>query len=103
MSFQEVFAKVKEKISKYNGNHDFLAVQVTLKDLNQVLYVEIKNGNICAEPYEYNDRQANIIISSKNFMKLMNKELNPIFAFTVGKLKVEGDVGKAVEIAKLFE
>lgn len=41
------------------------------------------------------------IIDSKEFLKLVHGKLDPVFAFTVGKLKVEGDLGKALEIQKL--
>lgn len=43
------------------------------------------------------------IIDSKEFLKLVHGKLDPVFAFTVGKLKVEGDLGKALEIQKLIK
>lgn len=43
------------------------------------------------------------IIDSKEFLELVHGKLDPVFAFTVGKLKVEGDLGKALEIQKLIK
>lgn len=105
MTLKTILKKVNEKTASFNaGSFDgFLAIQVTLSDLNEVFYVEIKDGKLSVEPYEYNDRQANLIISSDNFAKLVNNKLNPVAAFTTGQLKVEGDTGKALELAKLFE
>jgi putative sterol carrier protein len=97
--------ELKEKTASFNAKDykDFLAVQITLKDLNEIFYMEIKDGELNIEPYEYNDRQANIIISSDNFVKMMNGKLNSVVAFTTGKLKIEGNVGKASELSKIFK
>ncbi|MCL2088059.1 MAG: SCP2 sterol-binding domain-containing protein [Oscillospiraceae bacterium] len=105
MNLQEIIGQVKEKTASFNAGDygGFLAVQVTLKDLDEVFYVEIKNGKLSVEPFAYNDRQANLIISSANFIKLINKKLNSVVAFTTGKLKIEGDIGKASELANLFK
>ena len=104
MTLQTIISEIKEKTASFDGSYaGFLAVQVTLSDLNEVFYVEIKDGKLSVEPYEYNDRQANLIISSDKFIKLINKELNPVLAFTTKKLKVEGDAGKALELANLFK
>ena len=105
MTLQKILDEVREKTASFDGKtyEGFLAVQVTLSDLGQAFYVEVKDGGLSVEPYEYNDRQAHLIISSANFVKLINKKLDPTAAFTAGKLKVEGDGGKALELAGLFE
>ncbi len=38
-----------------------------------------------------------------NFNKLIDGKLDPVLAFTTGKLKVDGDVGKALEFSKLLK
>ena len=38
-----------------------------------------------------------------NFNKLIDGKLDPILAFTTGKLKVDGDAGKALEFSKLVK
>jgi len=103
--FKSIFSELKEKSAGFDASacNEFLALQVTLKDLDEAFYVEIKDGKLTVEPHEYNDRQANLIISSDNFVKLMNGNLNPVMAFTTGKLKVEGDVGKASQLSRVFE
>ena len=104
MTFQDIISEVKEKSASFDGSdyNDFLAVQVTLSDLNQAFYAEVKEGKLSIEPYEYHDRQANLIISSDNFMKMINRQLNSALAYTTGKLRIEGDIGKATELSKLF-
>ncbi len=105
MTFEEIMTKVKEKAKEVDASKtDFLAVQVNLTgESGGVFYVEIKDGKVNAEPYEYNDRSCAITMTPENFMKFLNGKLDPILAFTTGKLKVEGDVGKALEFSKLIK
>lgn len=105
MEFNELVKEVKEQfinvdISEMLGK---LAFQFNLEgEGGGTFYTEIKEGVLSVEPYEYIDRDALFIISVENFMKLINGDLDPIFAYTTGKLKVEGDIGKALQIKKLL-
>jgi len=106
--FNSVFGELKTKTEGYDASsyNGFLAIQVTLKDLdapNNVFYIEIKDGTLSIEPHEYGDRQANLILSSDNFVKMMNGKLNSVLAFTTGKLKIEGDLNKAKELSTVFK
>jgi len=44
-----------------------------------------------------------LILSDEDFIKLITKELNPMTAYTTGKLKIEGDMFKAQLMGQLFE
>ena len=103
--FKSIFDEVKSKIANFDASNyeGFLAIQVTLTDLNEVFYLEIKDKKLTIEPYEYNDRQANIIMKSDNFVKMINGKLNSVLAFTTGKLKIEGDIGKSKELSTLLK
>lgn len=105
MTFDEIMAKVKDMATKVDASGtDFLAVQVNLtgKD-GGVFYVEVKDGKVSAEPYDYHDRSCALTIEPANFVKLMDGKLDPVIAYTTGKLKVEGDLGKALEFSKLIK
>lgn len=105
MTFNEILDKVRGLASKADvSNVDFLAVQVNITGKSTgVFYVEVKDHKISVEPYEYNDRNCAITISLTDFNKLLDGKLDPVLAFTMGKLKVDGDVGKALEFAKLVK
>ena len=105
MTFNEILDKVRGLASKADvSNVDFLAVQVNITGKSSgVFYVEVKDHKISVEPYEYNDRNCAITISLADFNKLIDGKLDPVLAFTMGKLKVDGDVGKALEFAKLVK
>lgn len=103
MTFDDLLAKTRDVAAQLDvSGTDFLAVQVNIKE-GGVLYVEVKDGKITVEPYEYNDRNCAIIINMKNYNKLLDGKLDPVVAFTMRKLKVDGDVGKALEFANLLK
>lgn len=105
MKFDELVTKVRKVAEKVDvSNHDFLAVQVNITGKESgVFYVEIKDHKISVEPYDYHDRNCAITISLTDFNKLLDGKLDPVLAFGTGKLKVDGDVGKALEFSKLLK
>ena len=44
-----------------------------------------------------------ITMNMSNFNKLIDGKLDPVAAFTLGKLKVDGDIGKALEFGNLLK
>ncbi len=105
MTFEETLEKVREKMAGIDVREQpFLAVQVNIKGKNGgVFYVEIKDGKASVEPYEYIDRSCAFTMEQANFIKLLDGKLDPVAAYTIGKLKVEGDLGKALEFSKLIK
>ncbi|MBR7090230.1 MAG: SCP2 sterol-binding domain-containing protein [Lachnospiraceae bacterium] len=105
MTFNELVTKVRNMAQAVDAsNRDFLAVQINITGKDPgVFYVEVKDHRINVEPYDYHDRNCAITISMTNFNKLIDGKLDPILAFTTGKLKVEGDAGKALEFANLLK
>ena len=105
MKRDAVVTKVRKiAAGKDVSDKDFLAVQVNITGKNSgVFYVEIKDHKVNVEPYDYHDRNCAISIKSDDFVKLISGKLDPVAAFTVGKLKVDGDVGKALEFSKLLK
>ena len=41
-------------------------------------------------------------VSLEDFGKLMERKLDPMTAFMTGKIKIEGDMGVAMKLGKLF-
>ncbi len=48
------------------------------------------------------EAQCTVKVSSEDFGKLVSKELDPMAAFMGGKLKIEGDMGIAMKLGRLF-
>jgi len=103
MNFSELLEKVRSLASTLKPSpQEFLAVQVNIEN-EGVFYVEVKDGRVNVEPYEYHDRNCAITMNLENFVKLLEGNLDPVKAFTFGKLKVDGDLGKALEFSKLIK
>ena len=105
MKRDAVVTKVRKLAEKADvSNVDFLAVQVNLTDQDPgVFYVEVKDHKVNVEPYDYHDRNCAVTMSLTDFNKLLDGKLDPVLAFGTGKLKVDGDVGKALEFSKLLK
>ncbi len=106
MTYDEIFEQVKEELMKSDVSNieGHLAVQVDIIGEGEgAFYIELKDGKLSVEPYEYYDRDVKFIVTAKNFLKLINGSLNSVLAYTTGKLKIEGDIGKALEVQKIIE
>lgn len=105
MTMDELLEKIRGMAKNIDvSNAGFLAVQINVKDRDPgVFYVEVKDHKINIEPYEYNDRNCAITMKMDNLVKLIDGKLDAVAAFTLGKLKVDGDIGKALEFANLIK
>lgn len=106
MNFMELVQTVRDRFSQTDVSHipGVLAYQFNVTGKVQgTFYVEIKDGLLSIEPYEYYDRNAVFNISGPDLIKLMNGKLNPVAAFTTGRLKIQGDIGKALELTQFLK
>lgn len=106
MTYEEIFNKTRELISSHNteGIEGRIAVQINIVGEGEgAFYIAVKDGVVSVEPYEYYDRDCIFIVSGKNFLKICEGTLSPVKAFTLGKLKIEGSIEKALEFSKIIE
>lgn len=106
MTYESIVQTVRDKFSKVDVSSvpGVLAYQFNVEGkVNGIFYVEIKDGQVHVEPYEYYDRNAIIIMNGTNLLKLISGKLDPVVAFTTGKLKVEGDINAALELTKFLK
>ncbi len=105
MTYEEIVAKAKEILEPkdVSDRNDHLAVQINITGEGEgAFYVELKDGKLDVQPYEYNDRDCKLIASADTLTKLISGKLDAVFAFTTGKLKVEGSIDKALEFQKIL-
>lgn len=108
MTMDELLTMLRKKAENIDvTNAPGLAVSFFIKDRDPgVFYAAVNmNGNkgIQIEPYEYIDRHCAITMKMDNFVKLIEGKLDAVAAFTLGKLKVDGDISKALEFANLIK
>lgn len=107
MTYESIVEAARNKfydvdVSSVNGTMAF-QINIEGKAVNGIFYIEIKDGQVNVEPYEYYDRNAVLTINGTNFIKLINGKLDPVVAFTTGKLKVDGDINAALEMIKFLK
>ena len=87
-----------------SGITEHLAYQFNITgEASGIFYVEVKDGKLYVEPYEYFDRDAMFTCSAETLRELAEGKLDPVLAFTVQKLKVEGNIDKALRFKELVE
>lgn len=105
MKFEQLFYHIKERFGRVAAAEcaDHMAFEFRFRDEeNAVFYVEMKEGRINVEPYNYYDRDAIIVATGETYYEIITGALNPKIAFALGRLQVEGDVAKAAELAGLL-
>ena len=86
-----------------SGVQEHLAYQFNITGEGEgAFYAEVKDGELHVEPYEYYDRDAVFICSADTLLKLAAGKLDPVLAFTVGKLKVEGSIEQALKLKEFL-
>ena len=99
MTYEEVVAKLKDAYGKYDASKvkEHLAIQFNVRgEADGALYLEVLNGKIYVEPYEYYDRDILVTISAQNLIAIAEGKLDIVDAYNENKLSAEGDLGKAL-------
>lgn len=107
MTYAEFFCEFKGKFmgTDVSDIHEHLAYQFCIEDEEAcgIFYVEVKDGQLYVEPYEYYDKDANFICTAETLMKIADCKLDPVKAFTTNKLKVEGNIDKALRLKEIID
>ena len=96
-----MFEKVKAMLSDadVSGVGEHLAFQFNVTgEAAGAFYVEVKDGALHVEPYTYNGYDAAFTLSAETLFKIAARKMDPILAVTLGKLKVDGNITKALKI-----
>lgn len=106
MTYEEFFSEVKAEFAKRDATNiqEHLAYQFNITGEGQgIFYVEVKDGQIFVEPYDYHDRDALFTCSAETLRKIASGKLDPVVAVTLQKLKFEGNINKALKLKEIFK
>ncbi len=107
MTYADFYYEVKGKFmgADVSDIHEHLAYQFNIEDeeAGGAFYVEVKDGVLYVEPYEYYDRDAMFISTPEVFRKIADGEMDPVWAFTTQKLRVEGNIDKALKLNDIIQ
>ena len=105
MTYEQIVSATKAKFEKANTKKikETLAIQVNIegKNVNGIFYIEVKDGKVNVEPYDYYDHNAIVYAAPSNIMKMLDGKLKPEAAFKQGKVKIDGDTAVAAKIFSL--
>ena len=104
MTYEELVKQVREAYadadaSKVDG-HVAFQFNVTGEGAG-AFYLEVADGKVNVEPYEYYDRDVLVTTSADVILDIASGKLDPVKAYLTGKLKAEGDLGKAAFLKEL--
>lgn len=107
MTYADFFYEIKGKFmgADVSDIKEHLAFQFNIEDeeAGGAFYVEVRDGQLFVEPYEYYDRDAIFICAPDVLLEIADGSLDPITAFTEQKLRVEGNFEKALRLKEIIE
>jgi len=101
MALDELVAEMQTKADKLKElNHTVL---FDLGDDGKIL-LDASGDDVKITPNpDTDDAETTLALSADNMVKLINGDLNPMVAFTLGKLKVFGSKGIALKLSSLLD
>lgn len=101
MDFDQIVDEVRERAKDLSElNHTVL---FDLEDEGKIL-IDATGDEVVVTPNpDDDDAETTLVMSPENLQKLINGELNPMVAFTMGKLKIFGSKGIALKLSSLLD
>ncbi len=94
MTYEELVARVKDamKVVQVSRQVGHVAYQFNVEGEGEgYFYVELDDGKVNVEPYEYYDRDLIIVTTAEVILQMLEGKITPRVAYTNGQLKVYGD------------
>ena len=94
MKYEELVARVKDAMKVVQVSHQLghVAFQFNVEgEAEGYFYVELVDGKVNVEPYEYYDRDIIVVTTAEVILQMLEGKLTPRVAYTNGQLRVYGD------------
>lgn len=105
MTYEQIVEKVRAMyqdadVSAIEGTQ---AIQVNLagKNVEGIFYIEVKDGKVNVEPYDYHDNWATVTVAPTNLFKILEGKMDAVKAYTSGKVEISGDADTVLRFVKL--
>lgn len=106
MTYADMFSQVKSELmaADVSSISEHLAYQFNITgEAEGIFYIEVKEGKLYVEPYEYFDRDVIFTCTAETLEKIAYGKQDPIMAVTLGKLKVDGNIDKALKLKDILK
>ena len=104
MTYEEIVGKALIVYAKADAKEitGHLAIQFNVRGEGEgAFYLEVSEGKVDIQPYEYYDRNAIITVASDVLIDMLDGKLGIDAAYNDNKLQVEGDLGAALLLKKI--
>ena len=102
-TLDEIFAMMPNAFDAEKAKDIDATVQFNLSgDDGAQYYVHVANGTVNVEKGTAESPTATIHMSAEDYKKMVAGELNPVNAFMMQKIKVEGDLNTVMKFQGLF-
>lgn len=95
MTFVKKFESIKKKIAAQDASliNEKIAMQVNMvdEDCGGAFYIEVENGALSVEPYDYNDRTVMLTLRAADFVALVDKKASLEDLVESGNVSVDGN------------
>lgn len=104
MTYEQIVAKAKEIMATKSaeGFKEHVAAEIHITGEGEgAYYIEVLDEKIYVEPYEYYDRDFILTASAVDLLGIVEGTLDAVAAYTTGKIKIEGNLDKALAFQKV--
>ena len=104
MTYEELVKQVREAYADADASKvkEHLAIQFNVEgEAAGAFYLEVAEGKVMVQPYEYYDRDALVTTKAAVLQDIAAGKLDVVKAFLTGKIKVQGNVGKAALLKEI--
>jgi len=105
MSAKEALKVLVEKMNQKPEHLEGQKQRVIQAELSEsgVVQLVLKDGQATIVEIDFLQPDVTLILSDKNFIKLLNDDLNAMMAFMTGSLKIQGNTGLALKLQELIK
>lgn len=106
MKYEELVKALKENCEPADASmiKDHIAIQFNVTgEAAGAFYLEIADGKVHIEPYEYYDRDVLVTVSEENLIEIFEGKLDFVDAFNSGALQAEGNLIKGLALKEVLE
>jgi len=104
MTYEELVKQAKDSYQNMDAGKikEHVAIQFNVTgEAAGAFYLEIADGKINVEPYEYYDRDVLVITDAQTLCEIAEGKLDIVKAYTTGQIKAEGNLGKALLLKQI--
>lgn len=106
MTYQEFVKTLKDNYEAADASSvsEHIALQFNVTgEAAGAFYVEIADGKVNIEPYEYYDRDVLVTVADTDLLQIFDGKMDFVDAFNAGTLKAEGNLIKALALKDVIE